>query len=389
MKLGENGPEDRKTIIPDQGETLERVVIAGGKLVCVVLRHAIHHIKLFEMSGEFIREFELPSIGSIRDISENDGEFFIQCSSFLRPDSVLRYDFETCKFDTCFTPEYDFPFDEYETVQEFYTSKDGTKVPMFITKRKGLAKDGSHPAVLYGYGGYNINRVSAFSPQVLAWLEQGGIQAEPCIRGGSEYGEEWHRAGMLESKQNCFDDFIAAAEYLIAERYTVKDKLGIMGRSNGGLLTGACVTQRPDLFGAVIVWVPVLDMLRFHHFTAGRGWVGEYGCADDPEQFKFLYKYSPLHNVRMNTVYPPTLMMTADTDDRVVPMQARKFTAAIQAADAGDNPIFIRIEKAAGHGHGKPIGKLIDEMTDLYSFFFINLAGAKQAKNLRLHQEDR
>jgi prolyl oligopeptidase len=285
----------------------------------------------------------------------------------------MRYDFASNTMKTVFSPKIDFPFTDYETVQEFYYSKDGTKVPLFITKRKGLIKDGSHPTVLYGYGGYNATRTPSFSVQVLAWLEQGGIHAEPCLRGGAEYGEAWHRAGMLESKQNTFDDMITASEYLIKEGYTQTAKLGIMGRSNGGLLTGACVTQRPDLFGAVIVWVPVLDMLRYHLFTAGRLWTGEYGNAENPEQFPFMYKYSPLHNVKMSTVYPPTLIMTADTDDRVVPSQARKFAATMQAADAGDNPIYIRIEKAAGHGQGKPIGKLIAEQTDLYTFFTMNL----------------
>ena len=216
-----------------------------------------------------------------------------------------------------------------------------------------------------------------FTTPTLAWLQKGGIYVSACLRGGAEYGEEWHRAGMLESKQNVFDDFIAAAEFLISEKYTSKGKIGILGRSNGGLLTGACLTQRPDLYGAVAVSVPVLDMLRYHLFTAGRYWTGEYGCADNPEHFSFLYKYSPLHNVKMNTVYPPTLILTADTDDRVVPMQARKFAATLQAADGGDNPIFIRIEKSAGHGMGKPITKVIDEWTDLYTFMFVNLCGLK------------
>jgi len=374
-KLSENGISDMQTVIPDRGEMLEYVRIANNQLLCVVLRHATHRLTLHDLSGAPSGEIELPALGSIQDIftKQEGDEFFVQFSSFLYPDAILRYDFKSAALSNWFTPRIDFPFEDYETVQEFYASKDGTRVPMFITRRKNLAKDGGNPTVLYGYGGYNINRVPKFSVQVLTWLEKGGIHAEPCLRGGAEYGEAWHRAGMLESKQNTFDDFIAAGEHLIAEKYTVKEKLGIMGRSNGGLLTGACVTQRPDLFGAVIVWVPVLDMLRYHRFTAGRNWTGEYGCADDPEQFQFLYKFSPLHNVKMNTAYPPTLVMTADTDDRVVPGQARKFTATMQAADGGENPILIRIEKAAGHGLGKPIGKLIDEQTDLYSFFFINL----------------
>ena len=363
------------TLIPDQGEMLERVTIVHRQILCTTLHHASHRLKLHELDGSFVREIPLPSLGSIRDISakQEGSEFFIQFSSFLCPDTILRYDFTDDSLIPWFTPQLDFPFEDYETVQEFYPSVDGTMVPMFITKRKGIARDGSHPTVLYGYGGYNSNRVPAFSVPILAWLEKGGVHAEPCLRGGAEYGEAWHRAGMLESKQNTFDDFITAGEFLIRQGYTSKAKLGIMGRSNGGLLTGACVTQRPDLFGAVIVWVPVLDMLRYHLFTSGRNWIGEFGCSDDPEQFKFLYKYSPLHNVRMNTVYPPTLIMTADTDDRVVPSQARKFAATILAADGGTNPIHIRIEKAAGHGQGKPIGKLIEEQTDLYTFFFANL----------------
>lgn len=375
VRLGADGAAERRTVIPDQGEMLEEVHIVNNKLLCVMLHHATHRLKLHELDGALIREIELPAHGSIRELSAEPKwtEFFVQFSSFLYPDTILRYDFNDGKLSTYFMPKIDFPFDDYETVQEFYPSKDGTKVPMFITRKKGLVKDGSHPAVLYGYGGYNINRVPAFSVPILPWLERGGVHAEPCLRGGAEYGEAWHRAGMLESKQNTFDDFLTAAEYLIGQKYTTAAKLGIMGRSNGGLLTGACVTQRPDLFGAVLVWVPVLDMLRFQHFTAGRYWVGEFGCAENPEQFPFMYAYSPLHNVKMNTVYPPTLMMTADTDDRVVPGHARKFTATMQAADAGQNPILIRIEKSAGHGAGKPISKLIDEQTDAYTFFCANL----------------
>ena len=254
-----------------------------------------------------------------------------------------------------------------------FSTGDQVKIPLFITKRKGLAKDSSHRTLLYGYGGFNISMTPSFSVANLSWIEKGGVYVSACLRGGSEYGEAWHRAGMLESKQNVFDDFIAAGEYLIREKYTTSGKLGIMGGSNGGLLTGACLTQRPDLFGAVAVRVPVLDMLRYQLFTSGRYWVGEYGSSDSAEQFEFLYKYSPLHNVKMNTVYPPTLIMTADTDDRVVPSQARKFAATLQAADGGDNPLFIRIEKSAGHGAGKPVSKLIAEATDLYTFFAVNL----------------
>ena len=375
VSLSETGAGVKETVLPDQGEMLEWCKLVNGQLLCCFLHHACHQLRIFGLDGKLIREIAMPGLGSISESSVVDEgkQLFFSFSSFLSPNTVMCYDFEQGSMTTWFAPKVDFPFGDYETVQEFYPSKDGTRVPMFITRKKGLTLDGSHPTVLYGYGGYNLSRMPAFSVAVLTWLEQGGVHAEPCLRGGAEYGEAWHRGGMLESKQNVFDDFITAGEYLIAQGYTCNKKLGIMGRSNGGLLTGACVTQRPELFGAVIVWVPVLDMLRYHHFTSGHNWIGEFGCADDPEQFPYLYKYSPLHNVKMNTVYPPTLMMTANTDDRVVPCQARKFTATMQAADGGDNPIHIRIEKSAGHGQGKPISKMIEERTDLYSFFFLNL----------------
>jgi len=376
-KLSESGVSDWKTVIADTGEMLEGAMLINNQLLCTYLRHATHVLMLHELDGNVAREIKLPAPGSVRGYSgkQASSTLFIQFASFLYPDTVVKYDFGTSEMQTIFASKIDFPFDEYETVQKFSTSKDGTQIPLFITHRKGIAMDSSHPVLLYGYGGFNINMTPSFSAATLAWIEKGGIYVSACLRGGSEYGEAWHRAGMLESKQNVFDDFIASAEYLIAEGYTTKEKIGIHGGSNGGLLTGACVTQRPDLFGAVAVAVPVLDMLRYHLFTAGRYWIGEYGCADDPEQFEFLYKYSPLHNVKMNTVYPPTLILTADTDDRVVPMQARKFAATLQAADGGDNPIFIRTEKSAGHGGGKPISKVIDERADLFAFLYVNLGG--------------
>ena len=375
VKLTPTGAVDWQTVIPDTGKMLEGIILVNNQLLCISLVHATHRLALHELNGKFIREIELPALGSIRNYyaKQKGKELFIQFTSFLYLDSIFRYDFEAGKLEIIFAPQIDFPFRDFETVQKFYTSKDGTQIPMFITCRKELAKDESHQTLLYGYGGFNISMTPAFTAATLTWLEKGGIYVTACLRGGSEYGEEWHRAGMLESKQNVFDDFIAAAEYLISEKYTCKGKIGIYGRSNGGLLTGACLTQRPDLYGAVAVGVPVLDMLRYHLFTAGRYWVGEYGCADDPEQFQFLYEYSPLHNVKMNTVYPPTLILTADTDDRVVPMQARKFAATLQAADGGENPIFIRIEKSAGHGMGKPISKIIEEWTDLFTFLLVNL----------------
>ena len=374
VKLSENGISDWKTVVADSGEMLEYVIIVNNQLLCVTLHHATHRLMLYGLDGRFIREITLPTAGTISGYfaKQKDSDIYIQFTSVLYPNTILNYDFEEDAMTTTFAPNIDFDLENYETVQEFYISKDGTRVPMFITKRKGTLKDGNNPAYLYGYGGFEISMTPSFSAAVLAWIDQGGIYAEACLRGGNEYGEAWHRSGMLESKQNVFDDFISAAEYLINQNYTSKDKIGIHGGSNGGLLTGACLTQRPDLFGAVIVAVPVLDMLNYHRFTIGRYWIGEYGSADNPEQFPFLYKYSPLHNVKMNVVYPPTLILTADTDDRVVPNQARKFAATLQAADGGANPIFIRIEKSAGHGMGKPVSKVIEERADLLTFLYVN-----------------
>ena len=374
-KLSETGVGELQTVVADRGEMLEHVMIVNNQLLCVVLHHATHQLMVHELDGTFAGEIKMPTIGSVVGYfaKQRDKEMFIQVSNTLYPNTVLRHSFDTQQMETVFEPQIDFAFDDYEMVQKFYTSKDGTQIPMFITQRKGLALDGSHPTLLYGYGGFDVSMTPVFSAPNLAWLEKGGVYAVACIRGGSEYGEAWHRAGMLESKQNVFDDFIAGAEFLISEKYTCTSKLSIYGGSNGGLLTGACLTQRPDLFGAVAVAVPVLDMLRYHTFTVGRYWTGEYGCADNPEEFPFMYKYSPLHNVKMNTVYPPTLILTADTDDRVVPSQARKFAATLQAADGGTNPICIRIEKSAGHGAGKPISKLIEERADLFTFLLVNL----------------
>jgi len=377
LKLSESGASDMQTVIPDRGETLEYVYLASNHLICFYLRHATNRVMVFKPDGELLREVMLPAPGSVSDVSakQDREEFFLQFTSMLYPASVLRCDLSEENPGVWFSPKIDFPLNDYETIQVFYPSKDGAQVPLFVTHRKGLQRNGSNPVLLYGYGGFNISMTPSFSVQILTWLENGGVWAEACLRGGGEYGEAWHKAGMLENKQNVFDDFIAAAEFLINGKYTSKEKLGIMGGSNGGLLTGACLTQRPDLYGSVVVTRPVLDMLRYHLFTAGRYWTGEYGCSDDPEQFRFLYKYSPLHNVKMNTAYPSTLIMTADTDDRVVPGQARKFAATLQAADAGENPIFVRIEKSAGHGHGMPVGKLIEEKADLLTFLLASLAG--------------
>ncbi len=266
-----------------------------------------------------------------------------------------------------------FDTEGYETKQVFYPSKDGTKVPMFIVHKKGLKLDGTNPTYLYAYGGFNINMTPAFSVARMAWLEQGGIFVMPNLRGGGEYGETWHKGGMLEKKQNVFDDFIAAAEYLIANKYTASDRLAIAGGSNGGLLVGAAMTQRPDLFAVALPAVGVMDMLRYHKFTVGWGWAVEYGSSDKEDQFKYLVKYSPLHNLKEGVSYPATLVTTADHDDRVVPAHSFKFAAALQEKHKGNNPVLIRIETKAGHGAGKPTSKQIEEVADIYSFAWYNM----------------
>ncbi len=293
---------------------------------------------------------------------------FYGFTSFLYPTTIFRYDFKTGKTSVFKAPEIDFDPSGYETTQVFYPSKDGTRVPMFITHRKGLKLDGSNPTYLYGYGGFNISLTPSFSVSILVWLEMGGVYAVPNLRGGGEYGEEWHQAGMHEKKQNVFDDFIAAAEYLIAAGYTSPAKLAIGGGSNGGLLVGAAMTQRPDLFAAALPAVGVMDMLRFHRFTIGWAWVTEYGSADSASQFPYLYAYSPYHRIRPGICYPATLVTTADHDDRVVPGHSFKFTAALQAAQACAKPVLIQIETKAGHGAGKPTSKIIEEQADRWAF---------------------
>ena len=296
---------------------------------------------------------------------------FFTFTSFLYPSTSFRYDFESGALRALHAPEIHFDMSQYETNQVFCTSKDSTRVPMFITHRKGLALDGDNPTLLYGYGGFNISIKPRFSVSTLLWLEAGGVYAQANMRGGCEYGEAWHQAGMLDKKQNVFDDFIAAAEWLIAQDYTRPDKLAIRGGSNGGLLVAACMLQRPDLYGAVICQVPVIDMLRYHKFTAGRFWVPEYGNAEaGREQFDYLYAYSPLHNVRAGVEYPPVLITSADTDDRVVPMHSKKFAATLQAEAGGTNPILLRVETKAGHGGGKPTTKIIEGQSDIYAFLF-------------------
>jgi prolyl oligopeptidase len=343
-------------------------------------------VRLFELSGQPRGEVPLPGIGTLTGMSgrPEDDELFIGFTSFTEPSTNLRYGFGTASLerwtfvggadvvrgsDSDVAPDTSVDPANYVTTQVWYASKDGTKVSMFLVHRKDLSRDGQRSVLLTGYGGFNISLTPAFDPSNFELLDRGGIYAVANLRGGGEYGEDWHQAGMFERKQNVFDDFIAAAEWLIAQGYTNPAKIGIEGGSNGGLLTAAVTNQRPELFGAVVCRVPVADMLRYHLFTVGRFWISEYGSSDNPKQFPYLHEYSPYHNVKDGAVYPAMLIMTADTDDRVSPGMAKKLAARLQAASAGA-PVLIRIETKAGHGAGKPISKLIEEDADIFAFLF-------------------
>lgn len=362
--------EHWQEIIPQAAETLEDVGLLNNQFVTAYLKDAHTQIKIFDLSGNFIREIELPGIGSADGFGGKryDTETFYSFTSFTTPTTIYRYDMVTGESTIFRQPKVDFNPDDYETKQVFYNSKDGTRVPMFITHKKGIKLDGNNPTYLYGYGGFNISLTPSFSVSVLVWMELGGVYAMPNLRGGGEYGEEWHQAGMKQNKQNVFDDFIAAAEWLIDNKYTSREKLAIGGGSNGGLLVAACMIQRPDLFAAALPAVGVMDMLRFHKFTIGWAWCSEYGNPDEPEDFKILYAYSPLHNLKPGTAYPATMITTAERDDRVIPAHGFKFAAALQAAHVGDNPVLIRIETKAGHGAGKPTAKIIEEAADKWAF---------------------
>jgi prolyl oligopeptidase len=364
-----------REIIPQSAETLLGVNLTGNLFVADYLKDARTQVKMYNLSGEFIREVEFPGIGTASGFGgkRTDTETFYTFASFATPPSIYRYDLITGKSALFRQSQVKFHEQDYEVKQVFYTSKDGTRVPMFLTYKKGITQDGSNPLLLYGYGGFSIPLTPAFSISRIAWLEMGGVLAVANLRGGSEYGEDWHLAGTKQHKQNVFDDFIAAAEWLIEHKYTRTDKLAIQGGSNGGLLVGAVETQRPELFGACLPAVGVMDMLRFQKFTAGRFWTDDYGSSDNPEEFKALYAYSPYHNIKDGVKYPATLITTADTDDRVVPGHSFKFTAALQHAQAGPAPILARIETRAGHGAGKPTAKQIEEVADQWAFLVKNL----------------
>jgi prolyl oligopeptidase len=369
---GSPRPSAFKTLIPESAgrDVLESVSMVNDQFVAVWMSDAHSLVRIYNLDGTPAKDVALPSIGSVSGVSgrRRHKEMFYAFTSFTYPTTVYRFDFAKGESTVFRKPAVDFDASRYETVQVFYPSKDGTKIPMFLTYHRGLERNGENPTYLYGYGGFNIPLTPAFSPAMAAWLEMGGIYASANLRGGGEYGQAWYDAGRLKNKQNVLDDFIAAAEYLIREKYTSTPRLAIAGGSNGGLLVGACLTHRPDLFGAALPAVGVMDVLRFHKFTIGWAWVSDYGSADTKEGFDTLIQYSPLHNIKVGVSYPPTLVTTADHDDRVVPAHSFKFAATLQAAQAGPAPILIRIETKAGHGAGKPTGKLIEERADVFGF---------------------
>ena len=364
----------RRDIIPEGEHVLEGVSTAGDALFAHYLIDAQNRVMQYDREGNLVREISLPAIGTVGgfDGEREDTQVYYSVTNYTSPGTIYSYDIASGESTLYHAPQTKFDTSAYETRQIFFESKDGTRVPMFVSHRKGLKLDGQNPCYLYGYGGFQINMTPAFSSSMMMFLEQGGVHVVVNLRGGSEYGEQWHKDGMLDKKQNVFDDFISAAEHLIAEGYTSSEKLAIVGGSNGGLLVGACMTQRPDLFAVAIPAVGVLDMLRFHLFTIGHGWVVEYGSSANKEQFEYLYRYSPLHNLREGVEYPATLITTADHDDRVVPAHSFKFAAELQHCHRGENPVLIRIDTNAGHGAGKPLTKRLDETADMFAFIFEN-----------------
>ncbi|RYZ30333.1 MAG: S9 family peptidase [Chitinophagaceae bacterium] len=362
-------------VIPEQPNVLQSVGTGGGFLFPSYLKDASTKVYQYTYDGKQVREIQLPGIGSAGGFGakKEDKEFFYSFTSYNYPPSIFRYSIPSGNTSLYKKAEVKFKPEDYEVKQVFFTSKDGTKVPMFLTYKKGTILNGQNPTLMYGYGGFNVNETPAFSISNLFFMEQGGVYADVVLRGGSEYGENWHKAGMLDKKQNVFDDFIGAAEWLIKNKYTNPDKLAITGGSNGGLLVGAAMTQRPELFKVAVPQVGVMDMLRFHKFTIGYAWATEYGSSEKPEQFEYLRKYSPLHNLKKGVSYPATMVTTADHDDRVVPAHSFKFAAALQEANAGNYPALIRIETNAGHGGGMPTSKRIDLSTDIWGFIMSNL----------------
>jgi len=375
-------PSTIKTLIPEAEETLAAVATSGGRLVATYFKDALSRIKIFKPDGSYEKDLKLPGLGTANwAVSRfTDHEAFFTYEDYTTPPTVYRYDFSTGKRSIFRKPEIDMDLTRYVSKQVFYHSKDGTRVPMMITHRKDLVLNGGNPTLLFGYGGFGVSVTPSFKVATMVWMEMGGVFAVPNLRGGGEYGEEWHQAGTKANKQNVFDDFIAAAEWLIENKYTSPEHLGIFGGSNGGLLVGACMTQRPDLFAVALPAVGVMDMLRFQKFTIGWAWVADYGSSDNAEDVAFLLAYSPLHNLKEGVEYPATLITTGDHDDRVVPSHSFKFAAELQARHKGDNPVLIRIDTKAGHGSGKPTSKIIEETADRWAFLAAH-SGKKTQKS--------
>ncbi len=374
IDLANPAQDNWKEIVPETENLLQNVTTGGGKMFANYLEKATDRFYQMDYDGSNRKEIKLPGLGSAGGFSgrEEHDVLFYSFTSFTYPNTIFKYDVNTGQSELFYKTELKFNPEDYVEKQVMYKSKDGTEVSMFVVHKKDLKMDGNNPCYLYGYGGFNISLTPSFSASRMILLENGGVFAMPNLRGGGEYGEEWHKGGMLDKKQNVFDDFISAAEFLIDQKYTSSKKLAIAGGSNGGLLVGACMTQRPELYAVALPAVGVMDMLRYHKFTVGKGWIPEYGSADDPEQFKYLYAYSPLHNLKEGVEYPATMVTTADHDDRVVPAHSFKFAAQLQKSHAGDDPVLIRIATDAGHGAGKPTSKIIEEQADLWSFVFYN-----------------
>ncbi|MBX9688777.1 MAG: prolyl oligopeptidase family serine peptidase, partial [Candidatus Obscuribacterales bacterium] len=378
-------PLPLEEVIAQADETLEDISFVGGRFFAQYLKDVCSEIRQYDQNGKFLGNVQLPGLGSAGGFGgkRDDKATYYSFSSYTMPPTTFKYDLESGQSSVHFQPKIDMDPSKYVTKRVFYTSKDGTQVPMFISYRKGLKRNGNNPCYLYGYGGFSVSGGPGFSASRIVWMDMGCIFVEACIRGGGEYGEEWHEAGTKLKKQNVFDDFIAAAEWLIDSKYTSSKRLAIGGGSNGGLLVGACMTQRPELFGAAIPEVGVLDMLRFHLFTIGHAWISDYGCSSDPAQFKALLAYSPYHNLKPGTAYPATLVLTGDHDDRVVPAHSFKFAAMLQACHKGEAPVLIRISKNTGHGSGKPLSKAIEEIADKWGFL-IRIFGISKSKLKRL-----
>lgn len=368
-------PENWVEIIPESEAVIEGLSAAGGKLFVNYLENVNSRVAIFDIDGKSLGEISFPSLGSVSGMQGrwSENEAFFAFSSFHIPTTIYRYEVDSGKKSVWSKLDVPVDTDQFELKQVWYTSKDGTKVPMFLLYKKGLKLDGNNPTLLAGYGGFSVSVTPGFSQRGILWAENGGIYAIPNIRGGGEFGEEWHEAAMFEKKQNCFDDFITAGEWLIESDYTNRDKLACRGGSNGGLLVGAMLTQRPDLFRAIICTYPLLDMVRFHKFLVARFWVSEYGSADDPEQFKYIYEYSPYHNVEEGAEYPAVLFITGDSDTRVAPLHARKMAALVQAKTGSDEPVLLKYDTETGHSGGMPVEKQIEDMTDAFSFLFWQL----------------